>query len=85
LPSVSITSKKTNGISQLIYSDNGLGFDMDKVRDKIFGLHQKFHDHIDSNGIGLYLIYNHITNLGGHIRVESKINQGATFIITFKD
>jgi len=84
-PSVSITSKKTNGISQLIYSDNGLGFDMDKVRDKIFGLHQKFHDHIDSNGIGLYLIYNHVTNLGGHIRVESKINQGATFIITFKD
>jgi PAS domain S-box-containing protein len=84
LPSVSISSKKVNGISQLIYSDNGLGFDMDKVRDKIFGLHQKFHDHIDSNGIGLYLIYNHITNLGGRIEVESKINEGAKFTIFFK-
>lgn len=85
LPSISIVSKKVNGISQLIYSDNGLGFDMDKVRDKIFGLHQKFHDHIDSNGIGLYLIYNHITNLGGRIEVESKVNEGAKFTIFFKD
>ncbi len=84
-PSVFITSKKTNGKNQLIYSDNGLGFDMDKVRDKIFGLHQKFHNHIDSNGIGLYLIYNHITNLGGRIEVKSKINEGAEFTIIFKD
>lgn len=84
-PAITISSKKVNGKSQLIYSDNGLGFDMDKVRDKIFGLHQKFHNHIDSNGIGLYLIYNHITNLGGRIEVESKINEGTKFIITFKD
>jgi len=84
-PSISIRSKIENGKSQLIYSDNGLGFDMDKVRDKIFGLHQKFHNHIDSNGIGLYLIYTHITNLGGRIEVESKINDGAKFTITFKD
>lgn len=84
-PSISIISAKENGKNQLIYSDNGLGFDMDKVRDKIFGLHQKFHNHIDSNGIGLYLIYNHITNLGGRIEVESKINEGAKFTITFRD
>lgn len=85
LPSVVITSKKVNGKSQLIYSDNGLGFDMEKVKDKIFGLHQKFHNHIDSSGIGLYLIHSHITNLGGSIEVESKINEGAKFTITFKD
>ena len=58
---------------------------MDNVRDKIFGLHQKFHNHIDSSGIGLYLIYNHINNLGGHIEVKSEINEGAEFTITFKD
>jgi light-regulated signal transduction histidine kinase (bacteriophytochrome) len=84
-PIISITSKTVKGKNQLIYSDNGLGFDMDKVRGKIFGLHQKFHNHIDSNGIGLYLIYNHITNLGGRIEVESKVNEGATFTIIFKD
>jgi signal transduction histidine kinase len=51
---------------------------------KIFCLHQKFTDNIDSHGIGLYLVYSHITNLGGKIAVESKVNEGAKFIITFK-
>jgi PAS domain S-box-containing protein len=84
LPNISIYSRKTNGIYQLIFSDNGIGFDMTLVKDKIFGLHQKFNNHIDSKGIGLYLVYNHITSLGGKIDVESKINEGTTFIISFK-
>ncbi|TDE28526.1 PAS domain-containing sensor histidine kinase [Flavobacterium ranwuense] len=83
-PVINIKSQKINGINQLIFSDNGLGFDMDKVKDKIFGLYEKFHNNIDSNGIGLYLVYNHITSLGGRIVVESKINEGATFTISFR-
>jgi PAS domain S-box-containing protein len=85
LPVISIYSRKVNEINQLVVSDNCLGFDMDKVKDKIFGLHQKFHNHIDSKGIGLYLVYNHITSLGGRIDVESNINEGAKFIISFRD
>ena len=84
VPIITIESRKVNGVNQLVFSDEGLGFDMDKVKDKIFGLYQKFHSNIDSNGIGLYLVYNHITSLGGRIAVESKINEGATFIISFK-
>ncbi|MEH6407348.1 MAG: ATP-binding protein, partial [Leeuwenhoekiella sp.] len=76
--------KKGDGYHQVIYTDNGLGFDMQKVKNKIFGLHQKFHNHIDSKGIGLYLVYNHIRNLGGDINVESAPNEGTTFVISFK-
>jgi len=83
-PYINIQSKKINGVDQLVFSDEGLGFDMDKVKDKIFGLYEKFHSNSDSNGIGLYLVYNHITSLGGRIAVESKINEGATFTISFK-
>ncbi|MFE3848587.1 PAS domain S-box protein [Flavobacterium sp. LB3P45] len=83
-PVITIQSKKVNGVKQLIFSDEGLGFDMDKVKDKIFGLYEKFHSNIDSNGIGLYLVYNHITRLGGRIAVESKINEGAKFTISFR-
>jgi PAS domain S-box-containing protein len=83
-PKITIRSSVSNGRSQLIFSDNGLGFDMDSVKDRIFGLHQKFHNHPDSKGIGLYLIHNHITNAGGTIDVESKVNEGTTFTITFK-
>lgn len=85
LPIISISSRKTNGISQLIFLDNGLGFNMKVVKDKIFGLHQKFHNHIDSKGIGLYLVYNHVNSLGGNIAVESEVNMGTKFIISFKD
>ena len=83
-PVITIQSKKNNGINQLIFSDNGFGFDIDKVKDKIFGLYEKFHENDDSNGIGLYLVYNHITSLGGKISLESKINEGTTFTISFK-
>ena len=83
-PMITISSKKENGRDQIIYNDNGLGFDMQKVKDKIFGLHQKFHNHIDSKGIGLYLVYNHIRSLGGNIQVESAPNEGTTFVISFR-
>jgi len=84
-PQISISTRYQNGLKQLIFADKGQGFDMDKVKDKIFGLNQKFHDHSDSKGIGLYLVYNHIVSLGGKIAVESKVNEGATFLITFRE
>lgn len=85
LPEISITSEKVNGRNHVIFADNGMGFDMEKVKDQIFGLHQKFHNNIDSKGIGLYLVHNHITSLAGKISVESKVNEGAKFTMSFKD
>ncbi|GAA3971859.1 PAS domain-containing sensor histidine kinase [Mucilaginibacter dorajii] len=84
-PVINISSKTHNGIKQLIFADNGLGFDMETARGKVFGFHQKFHHHHDSKGIGLYLVYNHITSLGGQIVLKSKPNEGARFTISFKD
>ncbi len=84
-PIINISSSKRNGSSQLIVSDNGQGFDMDKVKDKIFGLNQTFNDESDSKGIGLYLIHNNMISLGGQISVVSKIKEGATFTMTFRD
>jgi len=85
LPEITITSKRENGICQLVFSDNGMGFDLEKFKGKIFGLNQTFHNVSDSKGIGLYLVYNHVNNLGGRIILESKVNKGATFTIFFKD
>lgn len=84
-PIISIRSQKLDGVNHLIFSDNGLGFDLELHKDKIFGLHQKFHSHGDSKGIGLYLVHAHVTNLGGRIEVESRVNEGTTFTIAFKD
>lgn len=84
LPEIIIQSKRINDQNQLIISDNGLGFDVEKVKEKVFGLHQTFHNAEDSKGIGLYLVYNHINSLGGRITLESKVNEGATFTLFFK-
>ncbi len=84
LPVIQIRSETVNGTDRLTFSDNGLGFDMEKVKDKIFGLHQKFHNHKDSKGIGLYLVHNHITSLAGKITVDSQENEGTTFTMTFR-
>jgi sensor histidine kinase regulating citrate/malate metabolism len=54
------------------------------AKDKIFGLYKRFHKNSDSKGIGLYLIHSQLTSLGGKIEVESEVNIGTTFTITFK-
>lgn len=84
-PVISISSQIAHGYHQLIYKDNGLGFTKEQLESKVFGLQQKFHENEDSKGIGLYLVYNHMTNLGGKIEVESEVNAGTTFILSFKN
>ena len=82
LPLITIYTKVTNEVNQLIVSDNGLGFDMEKVEDRIFGLYQVFHDRKESKGIGLHLVRTHVTAMGGEITVTSKVGEGATFTIS---
>ncbi|WP_051228049.1 PAS domain-containing sensor histidine kinase [Gillisia sp. JM1] len=84
-PAITIKSKKVNNGIQLSFSDNGIGFDMEKVGESIFGLHQSFHNNGDSKGIGLYLVQSHMESLGGKIAVTSQVNVGTTFVLTFKD
>jgi PAS domain S-box-containing protein len=83
-PVISITTKIKDGKKELTFSDNGIGFDSDKQKDNVFGLDQTFHENKDSKGIGLYLVHNHMTNLGGQITVDSKVDEGTTFTLTFR-
>jgi len=73
----------TNTI-QLIFSDNGIGMDMKLIKDRIFGLNQRFHEHSDGKGIGLYLVHEQLAALGGTITVTSEVNKGSIFYINFK-
>lgn len=62
--------------------DNGIGIDLDKYGDSIFGLYKTFHHNPEAEGVGLYLVKNQIEAFGGQIDLESKVNEGTTFIIT---
>jgi PAS domain S-box-containing protein len=83
-PKIKLKTNLIDGDPYLIFSDNGSGFDMNKVKDRIFGLHQRFHNSQEGRGLGLYLIHSKITSLGGTIEVESEVNQGTTFRICLK-
>lgn len=62
--------------------DNGLGFDVEKWREDIFGLYKRFHYHVEGKGIGLFLVKAQVEALGGKIEVDSQENIGSTFTIT---
>lgn len=83
-PRVQIKTFKNQQDIHLVFSDNGIGFNMELVKDKIFRLHQKFHHHPESRGIGLYLTHAQITSLGGSISVKSQVDVGTVFSIVFK-
>ncbi len=81
---IEITSEKEGNKILLSFTDNGLGMDLGKVRDKLFGLYQKFHKNDDSKGIGLYLVKSHVHAMKGEIEVFSEPNKGTKFLMTFE-
>lgn len=83
-PILNIYTQIIDETQQLVFSDNGQGFDLKNVKDRIFGLHQKFTNQKNSKGIGLHLVHNQITSLGGSISVDSILDKGATFTISFR-
>lgn len=81
---VYVSSKEVGDEIILIFKDNGIGIDMERNRDKIFGLYQRFHNYPDSKGLGLYLVKSQVETMGGSIQVDSEVDKGTTFTITFK-
>jgi len=81
---VFVSSKEVGENIILIFKDNGIGIDLERNGDKIFGLYQRFHNHPDSKGLGLYLVKSQVESMGGTINVESEVDKGTTFTITFK-
>ncbi|MFC5284946.1 sensor histidine kinase, partial [Pedobacter alpinus] len=83
-PQITFKTICNGNIKQLEVSDKGIGLDLERFKNKIFGLNQTFHGNKDAKGVGLFLVKKHITDMGGDITIESKKNEGAKFIITFK-
>ena len=65
-------------------TDNGLGIDVERYSDRIFGLMQVFHRNPEARGIGLFLCKAQVEAVGGRIEVHSKPDIGSEFKITFR-
>lgn len=84
-PRIRISAEKQEDHSILTVSDNGLGIDLDRYGDKIFGMYKTFHKNKDARGLGLYIIKNQIEAMDGKITVESEVQKGSTFKVFFSD
>ncbi len=72
-----------NGALILKFKDNGLGIDLNRHSDKLFGLNKTFHRHKEAKGLGLFITKTQVEAMGGSVTVISEVDKGSTFIIYF--
>lgn len=82
-PVIRIKTSLTKNHIRLEVQDNGIGIDLEKYRNKLFGLYQRLHQSGEGKGLGLYIIKTQVENLGGKIEVNSKVGSGTNFLVYF--
>ena len=82
---ITISSYMEENMTIVEFIDNGIGIDLERNGDKVFGLYQRFHNHSDSKGLGLYLVKSQVEAMGGTISIKSEVGKGTSFKISFKN
>ena len=77
---ITATRKPGQGV-EVVFADNGSGFDLQKAGADVFRLYKRFHSSQPGRGMGLYLVKTHAESMGGQIEVRSTVNVGTQFIL----
>ena len=80
-PIIEITTRLQGDTIRLSFKDNGIGLDLARFKDKIFGLYQRFNFSVEGKGLGLHLVKSQAESLGGTVTVQSIIGEGTQFVI----
>jgi len=80
-PKIKISSSHIGNYVKIDVSDNGLGIDLSRFRENLFGLYKRFHTHTEGKGLGLFLVKLQSEVLGGYVDVDSTQGIGTTFSI----
>lgn len=79
-PEVQISAKQVEeSLLKVEIKDNGLGIDLKKHGEKLFGMYKTFHKNKNARGIGLFITKSQVEALGGRIEVKSVLGKGTTF------
>jgi signal transduction histidine kinase len=65
-------------------SDDGIGIDLNKYRNRLFKMRSRFHHGSEGKGLGLFFTKRQIEAMQGSISVESEPDVGSTFTIRLK-
>ena len=83
VPIINVRLVQLENATQLIIQDNGMGIDLVKNGNKVFGMYKTFHGNKDAKGMGLFIVKNQIESMHGKIEVESTVDVGTEFKIFF--
>ena len=79
-PRVDVRAHVRAGHTVLEVHDNGLGIATHQLP-RLFTMFQRFHDHVEGSGIGLYMVKRMVENAGGRLEVHSQPGAGTTFFV----
>ncbi len=79
-PRISVTVLSENDSVSISVTDNGIGIS-EEYKDKIF--EPKFTTKSSGMGLGLAMVKNIVETYNGHISLDSSLEKGTTFIVTF--
>lgn len=83
-PYIQISARELHvGVYLFTITDNGLGMDLNRNKDKVFGIFKRFHDHVEGSGVGLHIVKSIIQAYGGNIKIESEPGKGTKISFTF--
>jgi len=83
VPFIEISSQMNNEVRSIIIKDNGIGFDSNFQKEKLFKPFKRFHHEKAGSGIGLYLTKLIVENYNGKIQIESEVDKGTIVKIEF--
>jgi len=80
---VTVSHRRSDGVTEYAVSDNGVGFDMDEA-DRLFEAFERLSagERFQGTGLGLTIVARVIRRHGGRIRAEGAAGEGATFRFT---
>ena len=82
-PVISVTGEALPDAIRITFEDNGKGIDLEKDGHNIFGLYKRIDTTVEGKGMGLFLVKTQVEALKGAIEVESELDKGTRFTLTF--
>lgn len=80
---IEITSHRLQNVIELVFTDNGMGIDLQKRGAQVFGLYKRFHPNIVGKGMGLFMVKTQVEAIGGKIAIKSEVDKGTEIKIEF--
>ncbi|WP_207493819.1 PAS domain-containing sensor histidine kinase [Aridibaculum aurantiacum] len=81
---INVSTHNSADFTTITWEDNGTGFNLDKYKDRVCGMYQRFHDGIEGKGLGLFIMKSQVTSLGGKMEIDSEVDKGTRFVIYIK-